>query len=164
MTAQSHWRALGTALGLIVLAPALAACGQLRSHQGYIYDPLLAAAIQPGVDNRESVERTLGRPTFTGQFETGDWYYLSRDTRQLAFASPRATAQLLTRISFDDKGNVANVSRTGLETVVSIDPDNDKTPTLGSERSFFEDLFGNIGAVGAPGAGGGPNGSNTGGP
>ena len=28
------------------------------------------------------------------------------------------------------------------------------TPTLGRERSFLEDLFGNIGAVGAPGVGG----------
>ena len=41
-----------------------------------------------------------------------------------------------------------------------------ETPTLGRERSFLEDLFGNIGAVGAPGTGGGapaaaggPNGS-----
>ena len=34
-----------------------------------------------------------------------------------------------------------------------ISPEGDKTPTLGRERSFFEDIFGNIGAVGAPGAG-----------
>jgi len=30
-----------------------------------------------------------------------------------------------------------------------------KTPTLGRKRSFFEELFGNIGTVGAPGLPGG---------
>ena len=43
------------------------------------------------------------------------------------------------------------VDRTGLELVENIRPSSDKTPTLGSERSLFEELFGNIGAVGASG-------------
>jgi outer membrane protein assembly factor BamE (lipoprotein component of BamABCDE complex) len=50
----------------------------------------VVAAVQPGIDNRESVQGTLGRPTFTGQFDQRDWYYVSRETKQLAFASPRA--------------------------------------------------------------------------
>ena len=32
-----------------------------------------------------------------------------------------------------------------MEQVARIDPDSDETPTLGRERSFLEDLFGNIG-------------------
>ena len=41
-----------------------------------------------------------------------------------------------------------------------LSPDSTETPTLGRERGFFEDLFGNIGAVGAAGPApqGGPNG------
>ena len=34
-------------------------------------------------------------------------------------------------------------------------PEGDKTPTLGRERGFFSELFGNIGRVGAVGQGGG---------
>ena len=34
-----------------------------------------------------------------------------------------------------------------------LQPDGDKTPTLGRERGFLEDLFGNIGQVGAAGVG-----------
>ena len=52
--------------------------------------------------------------------------------------------------------------RTGVEQVVRISPDSDKTPTLGRERGILQDLFGNIGQVGAANAGG-PDGSNTGG-
>ncbi|MFN5902563.1 MAG: outer membrane protein assembly factor BamE, partial [Novosphingobium sp.] len=57
------------------------------------------------------------------------------------------------RVSFDARGNVVGVERTGIEKVVRLDPDGDKTPTLGRERTFLEDLFGNIGTVGT-GAGG----------
>jgi outer membrane protein assembly factor BamE (lipoprotein component of BamABCDE complex) len=87
------------------------------------------------------------------------------NTRQGAFARPRTTEQTAIRVRFDAAGNVVGVDRTGVDKVVRLDPSNRKTPTLGRERSFLEDLFGNIGAVGAPGTGGGgaqgpgPNGS-----
>lgn len=142
----------------VALALAASGCAQLKGRQGYVADPLLTDAIAPGVDNRESVERTLGRPTFVGQFGTDEYYYVSRETRQLAFARPRPVEQQVLRIRFDPAGNVVAVDKTGLDLVSKINPDGDKTPTLGRDRSFLEDIFGNIGAVGAPGAGapGGP--------
>lgn len=148
------------AAGLIVALTA-AGCAQLKGRQGYIADPTLTQAIAPGVDNRESVEKTLGRPTFVGQFSDNEYYYVSRETRALAFADPRPVAQQVLRVRFDPAGNVVAVDRTGLELVSKISPEGDKTPTLGRHRSFFEDIFGNIGAVGAPGAGA-PAGGNTG--
>ena len=48
---------------------------------------------------------------------------------------------------FDAAGNVASVGQTGKETVVAINPVNDKTPTLGRKRSFFDELFGHIGVL-----------------
>ena len=137
----------------LVVAMTVSGCSQVRGRQGYVVDPVLTDAITPGVDNRESVERTLGRPTFVGQFSDNEYFYLARETRQLAFANPRPVAQMALRIRFDPAGNVVAVDRTGLEQVSKINPEGDKTPTLGRERSFFEDIFGNIGAVGAPGAG-----------
>lgn len=140
---------------------ALPACSRIQQNQGYIVDESLVAAIQPGVDNRDSVAKTLGRPTFTSEFDDGSWYYVSRNTSQLAFAAPRAKTQSVIRVQFDAKSNVSAIDRRGLEQVASINPEGDKTPTLGRDKSFFEELFGNIGAVGAGGAGGGP-GDNTG--
>lgn len=142
---------IGTRAALAALACGClltAGCTRIRDHQGYVMDETLVAAIQPGVDNRESVAGTLGRPTFVGQFDDRDWYYVSRDTRQLAFNLPRPTGQTVLHVRFDEAGNVASVDRTGLELVANIRPSNQKTPTLGSERSLFEEIFGNIGAVG----------------
>ncbi len=134
-------------------------CTRLRARQGYIADQSLISALQAGVDNRESVEKTLGRPTFVSQFGNQDWYYFSRETKQLAFAVPKASNQMVMRVRFDSAGNVAGIDKAGMEKIAKIKPNGDKTPTMGRDRSFFEDLFGNVGAVGAGGAGGGtPNG------
>lgn len=141
-------------LGVAVLA---AGCAPLREHQGYLADDTLVAAIQPGVDNRTSVQGTLGRPTFTGQFDSAnrDWYYVSRDTAALAFRMPRPIEQQVIHVRFDTAGNVESVQRTGLElAATNIRPDPNKTPTLGRDRSFLQELFGNIGTVGATGQAG----------
>ena len=137
-------------------------CAPLRSHQGYIVDADLMNSVQPGVDNRDSVLKVLGQPSFRSGFGDGDWYYLSRNSRNYAFNKPHATDQLTVRISFDPAGNVAAVRRSGVEQVAAIRTDGHETPTLGRKRSFFQDLFGNIGTVGAAGTGG-DNGDNTGG-
>ncbi len=155
MRSQLKIHALMT--GLVAGGLLLSGCSQVRGHQGYIVDRVITDAIQPGIDNRQSVEASLGRPTFTGQFDENTWYYVSRETKQLAFNSPTPRDQMVMRVTFDQAGNVTAVDRTGLELVASISPDGDTTPTLGRERSFFQELFGNIGAVGAPGAQGRSN-------
>lgn len=143
------------------------ACVPLKSHQGYVIDPDLVNSVQTGTDNRQSVLAVLGKPTFTSQFNQGDWYYVSRETRNYAFNIPKVRNQTTIRISFDDRGVVTAVRRSGAEQVASISPSSKITPTLGKKRSFFDELFGNIGTVGAVGGGGGggggPNGSGGGG-
>jgi len=144
------------ALVLIGVA-ALPACTRMQSTSGYIVDETLVTAIQPGVDNRDSVMKTLGRPSIASEWDDKQWYYVSRNTSQLAFLTPKPTAQSVVIVNFDAKGNVASVERRGLEKVVSVNPVNDKTPTLGRESGILEDLFGNIGRVGGvPSGAGGP--------
>jgi outer membrane protein assembly factor BamE (lipoprotein component of BamABCDE complex) len=139
------------ALFCVALAALSAGCTRIADHQGALLDEQLLASVQPGVDTRDSVAGTLGRPSFVGQFDQHDWYYVSRNTRQLAFNLPRPSEQTVLHVRFDDAGNVRSVTRTGLELVVNINPSHDKTPTLGNRRSLFQDLFGNIGAVGQAG-------------
>lgn len=141
------------------MAVAASACAPLRSHQGYVVDADLLNAIQPGVDNRQSVLATLGQPSFASQFNQGDWYYVSRDSRNYSFNTPKVREQLTVQITFDAAGNVAAIRKSGVEQVASIDPASRTTPTLGRKRGFFQDLFGNIGTVGAAGAGAGGGGA-----
>ena len=137
-------------LAFILAAAALVAgCSAIRAHKGAVVDPQLAEAIQPGIDNKELVAKTLGRPTFTGQFTPNDWYYVSRDTTQFAFGNPRTSKHSVLLVRFDPTGNVSWVGRYGKDWVFALSPDGRKTPTLGRERGIIEELFGNIGTVGS---------------
>jgi len=128
-------------LGLL----ALTGCAEVRDHKGYVVDTTLINTVQAGVDNRDSVTKTLGRPTFDSQWDGGStWYYLGRDTRSLAFSTPKPVSQTLLAVRFAANGDVTSVQRTGVETVREIKPYGRKTPVLGSHRTFFSELFGNI--------------------
>jgi outer membrane protein assembly factor BamE (lipoprotein component of BamABCDE complex) len=146
--------------GALALVLATGGCASIKEHRGFIVDPTLTASIQPGIDNKQSVQGTLGHPSFESQFGVPTWYYVSSTTGRRPFVNPRIREHQVLAVQFDAAGNVASVERTGLDKVVYLSPDGDKTPTLGRERGFLEDLFGNIGAVGAPGVG--APGGNTG--
>lgn len=150
MKASTHRLGAVTAAALAAMV-LTSGCARIRDHKGYVPDNALIATVKPGVDNRASVERTLGRPSFVGQFDPNVWYYLSRNTTQLAFSKPKPVEQMLLAVRFDQGGNVVSATRTGTETIARISPSGDKTPTLGRDRGLLSDIFGNIGRVGAAG-------------
>jgi outer membrane protein assembly factor BamE (lipoprotein component of BamABCDE complex) len=141
------------AAAALALAPA---CARTPNVQGYVVDEELLAGVQPGVDNKQSVQRALGRPTMMSQWDDSRWYYVSRQTGQRAFLRPIPTAQSILIVNFDEAGTVVSVERRGLEKVADITPERDRTPTLGRETGILEDLFGNIGQVGTGVPAGGP--------
>ena len=154
MTAFAGWGAKAP-LGVLTLAAmTLGGCSTLRDHKGYIVDSTLINTVAPGIDNKDSVYKTLGRPSLVGQFDQDrTWYYVARDTRQMAFSTPNAVSQMLLTVRFTPGGDVASVQKTGLETVRDVRLYGKTTPTLGRNTNFFSELFGGIGTVGATGGG-----------
>jgi outer membrane protein assembly factor BamE (lipoprotein component of BamABCDE complex) len=168
MRAGSGQAGTGKLAGLVLVAAVTlmaGGCSSIRDHRGFLIDQGLVDSVLPGVDNKFSVERTLGRPTLASQFGDQSWYYIGTDTKQVAFKRPRAASQTILRVRFDAKGNVISVDKAGTEKIAHFNPEKDLTPTLGRKRTLLEDLFGNIGTVGTGGGGaggggaGGPNGS-----
>jgi outer membrane protein assembly factor BamE (lipoprotein component of BamABCDE complex) len=138
--------------GTIAILGLTAGCARVRDHKGYVVDSSLINTVSPGVDNKDSVQKTLGRPSFAGEFDKDQtWYYVARDTRQVGYRTPVAQTELVLAVHFDPQGNVSAVDRSGVERIVHVVPFAEKTPTLGSKRSFFSELFGNIGRVGSVG-------------
>jgi outer membrane protein assembly factor BamE (lipoprotein component of BamABCDE complex) len=156
-------RRLTLVAGAAALMFAVGGCARVRTHKGYLVDRLLIESVSPGIDNKESVQASLGQPTFATQFGPEEWYYVSRDAQSLAYRKPKPVDQMVLRVRFDAAGNVTATDRLGMDQVARIEPVHDKTPTLGRHRTLFEELFGNIGTVGAGGAGAGGGGGGTGG-
>lgn len=152
-------------LAAVAAASLTAGCTRIKSSQGYIVDEALVSSVQPGVDNKASVERTLGQPTWASEFDRNAYYYVSRNSEQLAFLTPKPVAQSIIIISFDPRGTVTKVERDGLDKVVSVRMSKDKTPVLGKETGIIQDLFGNIGQFnGTSGGPGGGQGTGRDGP
>ncbi len=144
---------------------ALSACGNRAMIRGYIFDKELAAAIQPGVDNRQSVESTLGTPTVRATFDDKTWYYISTTVRIRPVFWPDAQEHRVMAVAFSDTGVVTDVTNYDLSDMRKISPVDDETPTKGRREGFFQQIFGGVGRfaggsapVGSQGGGRGPNG------
>src|SRR5918993_5652996 len=123
---SSTWVRLAAALTGAALVGGCSSMG-IKEHKGYVLDKELASAIQVGVDNKDSVAKTLGRPSFTGQFNPNDWYYVSRDTKTVAMRGVGVVAQTVLHVRFDQAGNVVAVNSSGKELIASINPDDART-------------------------------------
>lgn len=105
--------AKGIATALILLG--LAACSATYRNHGYVPNDEDLANIIVGVDTRDSVETTVGRPTASGVLRGNAWYYIQSRRRQFAFRAPETVERELVAISFDEAGTVENIERFGLE-------------------------------------------------
>jgi outer membrane protein assembly factor BamE (lipoprotein component of BamABCDE complex) len=147
-----------TTLTLLSLAAALSlgatGCSRIKDVKGYVVDDEKVALLKAGIDNKTSVQKTLGRPTMISEFDSKTWYYVSRSTEQLAFLRPAPKAQQIIVIRYDDKGNVTKIEQMGLEQIAQVDPAGDKTPTRGKDISALEQIMGNVGRFSPAGAGG----------
>jgi outer membrane protein assembly factor BamE (lipoprotein component of BamABCDE complex) len=147
-------RPLLFALPLIALMAT--GCSRIPDLKGYIADETLVTAVQPGVDTKASVQKTLGRPSMVSEFDPNTWYYVSRRTEQLAFLRPKPVEHQVLVMRFDPAGKLLSVDKLGKEQLVAVNPSDDKTPTRGKEESWLQQVLGDVGRVAPAGAGGPP--------
>ena len=134
------------ALALAVAVGALApACTPTVSTHGHSLSAGDLAQIQPGVTSREEVARLLGSPSTIGTFEKERWFYVSQRNEVVSFYQADVTQQDVVRIDFDGNGIVSDVRAHGLELAQAIEPDPNKTLTLGNELTAVQQILGNIG-------------------
>ena len=106
----------------------------------------LRARSSPGVDNKASVEKLLGRPTLHRRVHAERLVLCVARHQPGRLPQPaRDPTRRCCIVRFDPKGNVAAVNHTGKELVMNVNPTHRRTPTLGRKKSFFDELFGNIG-------------------
>jgi outer membrane protein assembly factor BamE (lipoprotein component of BamABCDE complex) len=123
----------------------LAACTPTVSTHGHSLNLEELAQIRPGVTSREEVARLLGSPSTIGTFEQERWFYISQRSEVMSFYQADITQQDVVRIDFDGNGIVTDVQTHGLELAQAIEPDPNKTRTLGNELTAVQQILGNIG-------------------
>ncbi len=137
-----------------------AAPRQLRGQQ---VEAETLAQVTPGVSTRDDVSALLGSPTATGTFTDDEWYYIGGVTRQRPGRTLAIEEQQVVVVRFDPRGTVQDIRRIGQEDGRDIRFVQRETPSPGNERTFLQQLFGNIGRLG-PGIGAGQQQTGPGAP
>ena len=130
------------------LALTCSACVSIYRDHGYVPNDEDLAAIQIGVDTRESVAETVGIPGASGVLNDSGYYYISTRIRQYGATEPKPVARELVAINFDPAGRVRGIERFGLEDGRVIELQRRVTDNGEADKTFIRQLLGNLGRIG----------------
>lgn len=109
---------IARAARVVALAAAMAVvagCVAKDRFHGYVPEPEALAAVQVGVDTRENIIATLGRPSASGIDDGSAFYYVASTFRHYGASAPTETDRQIVAINFDAAGVVRNIESFGLE-------------------------------------------------
>jgi len=144
----------------------IGACGlfeappQLRGNR---VDPEDLKALVPGTSTRADVTALIGSPTARATFDDNTWLYISETTYNRIGRTPGVQDQQVVVLTFNDQGVLNALETRDQSDAESVSVVTRTTPSPGTEASFLQQLFGNIGRFNAlgsaqPGGGGGARG------
>ena len=120
----------------------------------------------PGTSTRSDVAALIGSPTARATFDDNTWLYVSEVTRPRIAQTPGILDQEVVVLNFDDQGVLQKVNKVGKDDAIPVNVVSRTTPSPGTEASFFQQLFGNIGRFNSfgPSRGAMPGGAGGGAP
>lgn len=125
----------------------LGACSATFTNHGYVPPAEELEMILPGVDTRDSVEESIGRPSASGVISGNTWFYVASRQRHYTYHAPEVIEREIVAISFDDSGTVQNIRELGLEDGEVIRFSRRVTESNIQEVTFIRQLIGNFGRI-----------------
>ncbi len=144
-------------LTALLLALSLAGCSVFEPKdqiRGNKVDDDQLKELTVGTSTRADVTALLGSPTLHASFDDNTWLYISEVTRPRIGGTQGIEAQRVVALTFDGKGVLQSVKTANQDDAVPVSMVDRTTPSPGSEASFLQQLFGNIGRFSAAGVGG----------
>lgn len=124
-----------------------AACTPVYLNHGYIPSDDELALVEVGVDTRDTVAITVGRPSAAGLLNDLGWYYVQSSYKQRGILPPLEEDRQVVAISFTKDGIVENIERFGLAEGRVVPISRRVTSTNVKGASVIRQLFGNIGGL-----------------
>ena len=132
-----------TAFGFLILG--VAACSATFENHGYVPSDSDLSEITVGIDTRDGVAQTVGRPTSFGVLDSGGWYYSQSRWRNFAFKAPKIIDRQVVAITYTEAGVVENIERFTLEDGRVVPLSRRVTDSNIKGISFITQLLGNFG-------------------
>ncbi|MEM1078424.1 MAG: outer membrane protein assembly factor BamE [Pseudomonadota bacterium] len=140
---------LGKSLAGAILVLSLVGCSATYRNSGYVPTDDELAEIAVGIDDRSSVEETVGRPVSQGVIADQAWYFVGTRWEYFAYRAPQQIDRQVVAISFDDGGTVENIERFTLSDGEIIPLNRRVTDSNIEGISVIRQLLGNIGNIDA---------------
>lgn len=99
----------------------------------------------PGTATQADVTSLLGTPTAHATFDNNSWLYIFEVTRPRVGSLPGVEDQQVVTLHFDQGGILRSIEKRGPDDAKSVSMNDRITPSPGSNASFTQQLFGNIG-------------------
>lgn len=131
------------AIGMAMLV--LGACSATYQNHGYVPTDTELGEILVGVDTRETVGQSIGRPTSVGVLENKNWYYTQSRWRHYAYKAPQVIDRQIVAVSYTENGVVENIERFTLEDGRVVALSRRVTDSNIKGISFLRQLMGNLG-------------------
>lgn len=132
----------------------LAGCSFFEAQQvdrGNKVDPDTLSELVVGTSTRADAQALLGTPTAKATFDDNRWLYISQVTRQRVARVPGVLSQNVVILTFDQQGVLQNIEKLDKGDSLPVSVSSRTTPSPGTEASFMQQLFGNIGRFNAGG-------------
>ena len=128
---------------------ALASCSPTFRNHGYIPLEEDLQNLVVGVDTRDTVASSVGRPGVAGVLDDSGWYYVRSRYRNYAYQPAVEVDRQILAISFDETGVVQNIERFGLERGQVVTLSRRVTTENTQGVGFLRQAFGNLGRISA---------------
>jgi len=138
----------------IRVAAVLAACFAL-SGCGWLMDPPTVRGnrvdadqlkeLVPGTSTRADVTALIGSPTARATFDDNTWLYVTETTQPRIGSTLAVLDQDVKVLTFDDRGVLKDIRNVPKADGAPLQMVSRTTPSPGTEASFLQQLFGNIG-------------------
>jgi len=133
------------AAGLLACAVAAAGCAPLYRSHGFVPSAAEIRMLEPGVDTRETISQTIGRPTAGGVLDRDAFYYVASRFRQIGPLEPQEIERQIVALTFDASGILRNIERFGLQDGRVVALERQVTDDGLRDTTFLRQLIGNFG-------------------
>ncbi len=140
------------AASLLVLSLALTGCATWENLtefkpqvRGNRVDLDALKELTPGTSTKADATALLGSPTSKATFDENRWIYISEVTQPRIARKQAVLSQEVVVLTFDQGGVLRNVEHLNQDDSLPVAVASGATPSPGSEASFLQQLFGNIG-------------------
>lgn len=137
---------LRSALAVGALMAAVACAPVYRNH-GYVPAPDELAAIEVGVDTRDTVATKIGRPSTSGLLNDVGWFYVQSRYKNVGYREPKEIDRQVLAITFTEAGTVDNIATYGLADGRVVPISRRVTETNIKGIGFIRQLLGSFGKL-----------------